>query len=164
MLSVSESAGLLIAVVTRTNNTDNAVTVDYATSDAGASPICSSVNGLASARCDFTTARGTLQFASGETQKQIIVLVNRDSFPEPNEFFTLNLSNPTNGAVLATPFTANLTITNSATGPPANLIDDATVFVRQHYHDFLNREPDSGGLAFGRSKSRHVGLIRLASN
>jgi hypothetical protein len=34
--------------------------------------------------------------------------------------------------------------------PTANLnpIDSADVFVRQHYRDFLNREPDSDGLAF----------------
>ena len=30
----------------------------------------------------------------------------------------------------------------------ANPIDDAQFFVRQHYLDFLNREPDSNGLAF----------------
>jgi Tol biopolymer transport system component len=30
----------------------------------------------------------------------------------------------------------------------ANSIDDAQFFVRQHYSDFLNREPDSDGLAF----------------
>ena len=29
-----------------------------------------------------------------------------------------------------------------------NLIDDAQFFVRQHYLDFLNREPDASGLAF----------------
>jgi hypothetical protein len=32
--------------------------------------------------------------------------------------------------------------------PPDNPINDANVFVRQHYHDFLNREPDAAGLAF----------------
>jgi len=31
---------------------------------------------------------------------------------------------------------------------PANPIDDAQTFVRQHYLDFLNREPDSGGRAY----------------
>mgnify|MGYP003694736623 CR=1 FL=1 len=31
---------------------------------------------------------------------------------------------------------------------PTNAIDDTTNFVRQHYHDFLNREPDASGLAF----------------
>jgi hypothetical protein len=34
-------------------------------------------------------------------------------------------------------------------GPlPPNRIDDPQFFVTQHYRDFLNREPDAGGLAF----------------
>ena len=41
-----------------------------------------------------------------------------------------------------------MTITDSPAVPPSNLIDDASFFVRQHYHDFLNREPDAAGLAF----------------
>jgi photosystem II stability/assembly factor-like uncharacterized protein len=32
--------------------------------------------------------------------------------------------------------------------PQPNPIDDAQFFVRQHYLDFLNREPDAGGLAY----------------
>jgi Tol biopolymer transport system component len=32
--------------------------------------------------------------------------------------------------------------------PSTNKIDEADFFVRQHYADFLNRTPDSGGLAF----------------
>ncbi len=32
--------------------------------------------------------------------------------------------------------------------PVSNLIDDAQFFVRQHYRDFLNREPDTNGLNF----------------
>lgn len=31
---------------------------------------------------------------------------------------------------------------------PANKIDDPQFFVTQHYRDFLNREPDAGGLSF----------------
>jgi choice-of-anchor B domain-containing protein len=32
--------------------------------------------------------------------------------------------------------------------PHRNFIDDASFFVRQQYHDFLNREPDVGGLGY----------------
>ena len=39
-----------------------------------------------------------------------------------------------------------LTITTTPALP--NQIDDAQFFVRQHYRDFLNREPDADGLAF----------------
>jgi len=54
----------------------------------------------------------------------------------------------------AEPRTATLTIAgrqfivNQSGLPPSNLIDDPQYFVRQHYLDFLNREPDQDGLAF----------------
>ncbi|MDX6692928.1 MAG: hypothetical protein QOF02_531 [Blastocatellia bacterium] len=32
--------------------------------------------------------------------------------------------------------------------PPVNQLDDPQFFVGQHYRDFLNREPDSGGLGY----------------
>ncbi len=44
---------------------------------------------------------------------------------------------------------SNLTITNP--------IDDAQFFVRQHYLDFLNREPDPGGLAFWANEATSCG-------
>jgi hypothetical protein len=37
---------------------------------------------------------------------------------------------------------------SSGASPNSNQIDDAQFFVRQHYLDFLNREPDSGGLVY----------------
>jgi hypothetical protein len=91
---------------------------------------------------------GTLRFAANETQKTFTVLVSRDSYVEGTETFSVYLLNLTGGAVLMAPSSATVRIADSPTGPPANLIDDSSVFVRQHYHDFLNREPDSGGLQF----------------
>jgi hypothetical protein len=41
-----------------------------------------------------------------------------------------------------------LEITDDATESAGNPIDDDEAFVRQHYHDFLNREADAEGLAF----------------
>jgi len=147
--SVSENTNFVILTVNRTNDTSGAATVDYATDDTGAPAVCSNTSTvLASARCDFTTAMGTLRFAAGETQKTFTVLVNRDSFAESSEQFTVNLSNLTGGAAFATPSSAIVTITNSPEAASGNLIDDASFFVRQQYHDFLNREPDAAGLAF----------------
>ena len=40
----------------------------------------------------------------------------------------------------------SLTLTTTAS--TLNFIDDAQYFVHQHYRDFLNREPDAGGLAY----------------
>jgi hypothetical protein len=39
----------------------------------------------------------------------------------------------------------------------ANLIDDTTFFVAQHYRDFFLREPDAGGLAFWRGQVEACG-------
>ncbi len=45
--------------------------------------------------------------------------------------------------------TALLTIVDNDLVPSAtNPIDNTTFFVRQHYVDFLNREPDVAGLNF----------------
>ncbi len=146
--NVSESTGFVTLTVNRSGDTTAAVTVDYATNDTGAPVNCATFNGLASARCDFTTAIGTLKFAAGETQKTIVVVVNKDGFVElPNEVFSVNLSNLTGGAAFTTPSSATVTIADSA-APAANAIDDTDTFVRQQYHDFLNREPDASGLAF----------------
>jgi hypothetical protein len=49
--------------------------------------------------------------------------------------------------VLATPSTATITI-NDSTSPLPNPLDDTASFVRQQYHDFLNRDADPAGLAF----------------
>jgi hypothetical protein len=44
--------------------------------------------------------------------------------------------------------TATITIADDVTEPSTNPIDDVRNFVRQHYHDFLNREPDTSGWDF----------------
>jgi len=147
---VGESGGAITITVNRTNDISRAATVDYATSDPGVLPgtPCSAVNGNASSRCDFTTAAGTLRFAAGESSKAFTVLISQDNYVEGPESLTLTLSNLTGGALFEAPSMASLTITDDATEPAANPVDDADVFVRQHYHDFLNREPDAAGLAF----------------
>jgi hypothetical protein len=43
-------------------------------------------------------------------------------------------------------------IDDDATASQNNPIDSAPFFVRQHYMDFLNREPDAGGLSFWTSE------------
>ncbi|WP_274704138.1 bluetail domain-containing putative surface protein, partial [Microcystis aeruginosa] len=54
---------------------------------------------------------GTLSFAPGEASKVITVNVQGDTTVEPNENFTVTLSNPTNGATITTA-TATGTINN----------------------------------------------------
>jgi glucose/arabinose dehydrogenase len=124
--------------VLRLGDTTTAATVDYATSD-----------GTATERSDYTTARGTLRFAPGETEKTFDVLITDDALQEADETFNVTLSNPTGPLAIGSPASAPFTIKENDGGPPQpNPIDNSQFFVRQHYHDFLNREPDAAGLAF----------------
>ena len=150
--SASESAGSISITVTRSGDTTQSTSVNYATDD-GSIPMvavaCSVVTGHALERCDYTRAAGTLQFAPGETQKTFTVLINDDSYREGTEMTSLVLANPGSGAAIGQQQMAELQIVDD-TQPAANPIDDAAFFVRQHYHDFLNREPDQSGLDFWR--------------
>jgi hypothetical protein len=121
--------------------------VNYATSDAAGNAPCTAIGTTASSRCDYLTTGGTLTFATGETSKSIAIPIIDDIFTENPENFTLTLSNAT-GATLGATTTATLTINDGAAEGAANPIDTAGFFVRQHYVDFLNREPDAAGLAF----------------
>ncbi|HEX8136911.1 MAG TPA: PQQ-dependent sugar dehydrogenase, partial [Pyrinomonadaceae bacterium] len=148
-----EGSGFLGVTVTRTGNTSQPASVNYASSDtsglANCNPAFSGLTGLASSRCDYATAVGTLRFAPGETSKTIPLIVVDDVHVEGPELFTLALSNPTGGAVLGTPASATVTITdngNDAAGA-ANPIDGTNFFVTQHYMDFLNRLPEPAGFA-----------------
>ncbi|HJQ34724.1 MAG TPA: Ig-like domain repeat protein, partial [Pyrinomonadaceae bacterium] len=149
--AVTERGGSVAITVRRTGDASQAASVDYSTDD-GSTPsvavACSATTGQALERCDYTRAAGTLQFAANETEKTFVVLVNDDSYVEGTETTALRLSNPSAGAVLGLLNAAALEITDDAAESAANVIDDDEAFVRQHYHDFLNREPDADGLKF----------------
>src|SRR6185436_12834405 len=68
-------------------------------------------------------------------------------YGEGSELLTVTLSNP-NGAALGAQHTATVTVIDDAQETDTNPIDDAPAYVHTHYHDFLNREPDAGGLSF----------------
>lgn len=59
----------------------------------------STANGSATAGADFTSATGTLSFKPGETSKTIQVTVIGDTSFEPDETFTVTLSNPVNATI-----------------------------------------------------------------
>ncbi len=134
---IPESANFKTINVLRLGDTSSAVTVDYVT-----------VDGTASERTDYTAARGTLHFGAGESEKSFDVLITDDGLVEPAEGFAVTLSNPTGPAVLNTPVNVALAILDNDTLPATNPIDDSQFFVRQHYHDFLDREPDTPGFTF----------------
>ncbi|HEU4596609.1 MAG TPA: DUF4394 domain-containing protein, partial [Pyrinomonadaceae bacterium] len=159
--SVGEEDGSVTLTVTRSGDTGVEASVDYETliSEVGATQVQ-----------DYTFASGTLRFAPGETSKTFDILITDDAHQDPGflgESFTVTISNPTAGfaidpAVLSLsgfPGTATVFIEDDEPPPPdqqpsslagtaANPIDETEFFVRQHYRDFLGREPDDAGLDF----------------
>lgn len=57
---------------------------------------------------DYQPTTGTLTFAPGQTQQSVVVAVNGDTTIEPDEFFTVTLSNPTNTVLLNPTGTGNI--------------------------------------------------------
>ncbi len=131
--------------VTRTGDTTGTATVDYKTVDTDTFTVnCAATQGAAFARCDFATSLDTLTFAPGETQKTFNIPIIDDAYVEGNETFQVVLSNPA-GATLSAPATATVTIVdNDTASPTTNPINKTAFFVRQHYLDFLSREPEAG--------------------
>ena len=135
----AESEGRAEILVTRTGDLSAPATVDY-----------SITGGTAFERYDYTTAAGRLRFAPGEAQKTFDILLTDDATQEPNEIVELLIWKPSGGgAATGLRDRAVLVIHDNDFGPAAsNPIDSSAFFVRQHYHDFLNREPDPAGLQF----------------
>jgi hypothetical protein len=133
-----EQLGAASVGVTRTGDTTGELFVDYAT-----------IDGTATSRGDYTAARGTLRFGPGETQKSFTVLVSNDDTDETDESFGVTLSNLVgNGTLETNPSRLVIITDDDATTSPTNPLDRSDFFVRQHYLDFLSREPDAEGLAF----------------
>jgi len=142
-----EGTGHIEVTVTRQGDASGPATVNYSTFD-------ESEPDHASQKSDYEIAEGTLKFAPGETSKTFTLLIVNDTFDENDETIDLFLNNVTGSGVgLGTPSHAEVTITDNDTGAPAtNPIDDSGFFVRQHYLDFLNREPDASGFAFWKNE------------
>jgi hypothetical protein len=152
--TLDEDDGGVQLVVTRDGVNTGVTTVNYSTSD-----------GTASERSDYNLVLGTLRFAPGETSKTFTVLVTDDRFAEGDESFNVALSDPS-GATLAPHSTLEITIADNdgASGPSPVRWDasfDNSFFVRQHYRDFLNREPDAPGFAFWTDQMTNCGNPNL---
>lgn len=104
-VSVAEGdSGSTLATFTVTLSpaSNQTITVDYATA-----------NGTATAGSDYQATSGTLTFSPLETTKPINVAVNGDPLVEPDETFTVSLSNASaNASISATQGTGTGTITN----------------------------------------------------
>jgi Calx-beta domain-containing protein/beta-propeller repeat-containing protein len=151
-VSVNEVAASVTLTVTRLGDASQAASVDYHTIDDPAEVRCDDqVNnhGAAYARCDYATSNDTLSFAAAQTTKSLTVPIINDGHLEAGETFQIVLTNPSAGLTLGTPSTATVTITDNDTSTTPNPIlrtDDPGIafFVRQHYLDFLAREPEPG--------------------
>ena len=145
--TVNESSPSVTLTVIRTGNSSAAASIAYQTADTDTFTVaCSDTThngGGAFARCDYATTLDTLTFAPGEASKNFTVPIINDSFAEGDETFSVVLSNA-QGAALGSPATATVRIidNDAVTGP--NPIFTTPFFVRQHYLDFLSREPEAG--------------------
>jgi len=102
--TVGEAAGSVTVDVLRPDGTSGGVSVDYATA-----------NGSATAASDYTAKSGTLSFGVGVTSLTFTVPITGDTLDEADEDFTVSISNPTGGAVLGSPTTATVTVTDDDT-------------------------------------------------
>jgi Ca2+-binding RTX toxin-like protein len=137
--NVNENAvpGSATVTVTRTGDLTGAASITFETND-----------GTAKQKTDYTFGYGTVQFGPGEGSKDVKILVVNDVFIEGAEAFQVSLLNPAGNSSIGSPGTITVTITDDDLAAAPNPIDDTGFFVRQHYLDFLGREPDAPGLAF----------------
>jgi hypothetical protein len=150
-----EWSGRMTLTVMRTGGTAQAASVDYMTSDTSGAAGCGVVTGAASARCDYVAASGTLRFATGQSHADINISLIDDTHVEGSEALTITLSNAVGATLNTSSSTAALTISDNDTNPnAANPTDNIDFFVRQHYLDFLDREPEPGGFAYWTSVLR----------
>lgn len=97
--AVSENGGNASVVVQRTGSTVTPATVQYSTA---------TIN--AQGGTDFTHASGTLSFAANESSKVILVPILKDDVADTGESFSVDLTNPSNGITLLTPYSTTVTI------------------------------------------------------
>src|SRR5262249_19736650 len=108
-ISEGDSGTKVLSFTVIRSDTTTAFTVDFATA-----------NGSATAGSDYVANAGTVTLpAGGPATQQVSITINGDTMPEPNETFTVNLSNVQN-SVGATTISDN-----SATGTILN--DDVTI-------------------------------------
>jgi hypothetical protein len=87
---------------------------------------------------------GTVTIPDGSAFTTFSIPIVDDSYAEGTESFTVTLSNPV-GAPLGSQTSATITIGDNEASNGPNPIDQTAFFVRQHYIDFLGREPDPLG-------------------
>ncbi len=139
--TANEGDGRATITVFRNGDKSGVTSVGYMTVDDPAAVRCDTVNGTAYARCDYATTIDTLTFAPGEVTKSFTIPLIDDAHVEGSETVRLKLFNPV-GAALDLWSDVPLTINDNDKTGAANPIFTTPFFVRQHYLDFLAREPE----------------------
>jgi len=111
-------------------------------------------------RFRFDTPAQTINF---ETSPDAMVWTLRytSSISKPVTGLTAELSAGTTQSTLNPDAAIFDNFSVSTEGLPVNRIDQTEFFVRQHYLDFLNREPDPGGFAYWTSQIQQCGNDQL---
>jgi hypothetical protein len=109
--SVAQSAGTVTVTVKRAGGSSGAVSVAYTTT-----------SGTAVSSKDYTTASGTLDWASGDSSwKSFSVPVSNAEPFAGHKSFTVSLSKPTGGATLGSPTSASVVIAGDAVAAVGSL-------------------------------------------
>jgi hypothetical protein len=111
--TINEANPTSTITVLRNGATGNAVSVNYATVAGGTATGGAGCGGAV----DYQNTSGTLTFAAGELSKTFSVPICDDATAESSETVNLALSAPSGGAVLGSPNTAVLTITDNDAAP-----------------------------------------------
>ncbi|HVF42488.1 MAG TPA: carboxypeptidase regulatory-like domain-containing protein, partial [Pyrinomonadaceae bacterium] len=145
-LSVGEGGGTLEVTVTRGGDTSGEGSAVYEVK-----------SGTALRGADVVGSTGRVTFAPGETTKTFTIFITDDAIVEGPESFSVSLM-PEGELVVGDRPTLAVTISDNDKDPAAaNPLDEAGFFVRQHYRDFLGRDPDAPGLAFWTDQIRRCG-------
>jgi hypothetical protein len=119
-VTVTEGDGVpvtdAIFTVTLSASSSENVTVEFATSDDSAT-----------AGADYVTNSGTVTFPAGISTRTITIEVNDDSIEEPNEYFYVNLSNPTNATIADDRGVGTILDDDAPPPTPQITIDDVSV-------------------------------------
>jgi hypothetical protein len=117
---VDEAAQAFQVTVTRSGGNQGAVSLTLSTSNVTA------IGGF-----DYTPVSTKVSFAAGDTApKTVAIPILNDTLTEGDQSLQLNLSPPTNGAVLGTPSAATLTILDDEP-PPAAAVLSASATLKQ---------------------------------
>ncbi|RLJ20394.1 hypothetical protein DJ031_06220 [bacterium endosymbiont of Escarpia laminata] len=150
--TLSESGPAITLTVDRTGGSDGTVTVDYATADV-----------TANAPGDYTAISGTLTFLHGELSKTLTLAPSGDTVWEPNEDFTLTLSNVVDAALGLS--AATITIADDDPTPPAGAIDlNGTSFSVSEVGPALEITVNRSGGSFGTVTVDYTGVNGTATS